>query len=130
MRRSWRAEQFWNRGTAFNLAIVSGRLIVGRSLSVVIDVIQADASRSTRIRRSSLSGVVQDWLDERELRGADVIRAQVALLVAAQLDADVPAYVLPKLSNELRQTIAEIEGLTTQVDGHQDVRRLLRDVLS
>ena len=103
---------------------------MGRSLSVVIDVIQADASRSTRIRRSSLSGVVQDWLDERELRGADVIRAQVALLVAAQLDADVPAYVVPKLSNELRQTIAEIEGLTTLVDGHQDVRRLLCDVLS
>jgi hypothetical protein len=34
-------------------------------------------------------GVVQDWLQERELRGADVIRAPVALLVAAQLNADV-----------------------------------------
>jgi hypothetical protein len=96
----------------------------------VIDVVQADAARSTGIRRSSVCGVVQDWLDERELHGADVIRAQVALLVAAQLDADVPPYVVPKLSNELRQTIAEIEGLTTQIDGHQDVRRLLRDVLA
>ena len=96
----------------------------------MIDVILADAARSTGIRRSSVCGVVQDWLDERDLRGADVIRAQVALLVAVQLDADVPAYVVPKLSNELRQTIAEIEGLSTLVDGQQDVRRLLRDVLS
>lgn len=70
----------------------------------MIDVIQADASRSTGIRRSSVCGVVQDWLDERDLRGADVIRAQVALLVAAQLDADVPPYVVPKLAAELRSS--------------------------
>ena len=67
----------------------------------MIDVIQADASRSTGIRRSSVCGVVQDWLDERDLRGADVIRAQVALLVAAQLDADVPPYVVPKLAGRI-----------------------------
>jgi hypothetical protein len=94
----------------------------------VIDVIQADASRSTGIPGSTVSGVVQDWLRERDLRGADVIRAQVALLVAARLDAEPPPYVVPKLTAELRSTIAELEGLP-QVDGIADVRRLLRDVL-
>jgi hypothetical protein len=58
----------------------------------VINVARQDSSRSTGIHRSTVSGVVQDWLDVRDLRGADVIRAQVALLVAAKLDTDVPAY--------------------------------------
>ena len=87
-----------------------------------------DAVGSIGVATSGVQAAVEDWLSERDLAGADVVRAQVALLVAAQLDADVPAYVVPKLSNELRQTIAEIEGLP-QVDGYADVRRLLRDVL-
>ena len=92
-------------------------------------MIQVDAARSTGIHRSTVSGVVQDWLDERDLQGADAIRGRIALLVATKLDTDVPAYAVAKLAAELRQTISEIEGLS-QVDGVVDVRRLMRDVLS
>lgn len=62
--------------------------------------------------------------------GVDVVRAELALSLAAELDdPDAPHYAKARLSSELRTVIAEIEG-TAQVDGYRnDVRRLLQDVM-
>jgi hypothetical protein len=48
----------------------------------VIDVVRQDPPRSTAIRRSSVSGVVQDWLQERDLRGADAPTATFVVYCA------------------------------------------------
>ena len=47
MRRSWRPEQFWNNGTAFNLAIVSERLM-DRTISDRAPQREAAAARASR----------------------------------------------------------------------------------
>ena len=101
-----------------------------------IGVIRRDRAPPERSReieddpsRATVSGALRKWLRERELAGADRVRAQAALGVAAHLDrADVPAYATAKLSCELRSLLAEIEGRPALDDGHRDVRRLLEDV--
>ena len=96
----------------------------------MIDVVDAVPPRSTRIRRSAICRAVESWLAERNLMGVDVVRAELALSLAAELDdPDAPHYAKARLSSELRTVIAEIEG-TAQVDGYRnDVRRLLQDVM-
>ena len=96
----------------------------------MIHVVDADLSSSTRIRQSAVGSAIESWLAERDLTGVDVVRAELALSLAAELDdPDAPHYAKARLSSELRTLIAEIEGIV-QVDSYRtDVRRLLAGVM-
>jgi hypothetical protein len=55
--------------------------------------------------------LVRRWLADRELVGADEVRARMALVLAAELDdPGAPKYARSKVSSELRaRLLAELE---------------------
>lgn len=84
----------------------------------------------TGIESHQVGGVLQDWLNTLDLQSVDVVRARLALLVAAELDApDTPRHAIPRLSSQLRGVISEI-GATKAKNGvtKADVRKLLEVV--
>jgi hypothetical protein len=57
-----------------------------------------------------VTAVVTAFLDQLDLEGADVVRAQLALLVAAELDSpDTPKHSIPRLTAQLRTLVIDLE---------------------
>jgi hypothetical protein len=63
------------------------------------------------------------------LDGADEVRAQMALVLARELDdPTAPRYARAKVASELRAVLAELEHVgETPQSGDLDVRRLLEE---
>ena len=83
-----------------------------------------------KVRRSGgkVTEAVERWLAGCEVAGADVVRVELARVLARELDdPEAPRYAKPRVAAELRALLAEM-GLS-QVDDADAVRRLLDEVL-
>jgi hypothetical protein len=92
---------------------------------------QPDPPKRQRMRHGRVAGELRRWLSERELTGADLVRAQLALALADEVDdVDAPRYARPRCASELRLLLAELDGSATPLNDHQVLaRELLADVL-
>ena len=82
---------------------------------------------SRRTHRDAIGGALEEWLPEVP-GGTESVRAQLARRLAAQLDDPrTAAYIVPKLSAELRAVLTELEGVRPGVDFEQALR-ILEDV--
>ena len=82
------------------------------------------------MRRGGVAAAVRGWLRERELSGADEVRARMALALAAELDDKAsPRYTRAKVSAELRALLAELDDAAPAA-GDLDARRLLQEAWS
>lgn len=89
-----------------------------------------DPATARQIVRGSVAGAVRAWLRGRELDGADLVRAGLALALAREVDDPAsPRYARSKISSELRALLAELEG-TPAPAGELDVKRLLGEVVT
>ena len=82
------------------------------------------------MQRGSITRAVEGWLPDA-LDGADGVRREVALRLAAELDTgSTPAHAVPRLANALGTLLAAIEAdVESPPTGELDVRRLLEEVL-
>jgi hypothetical protein len=87
-----------------------------------------DRSRRRRLQHGRVYGAVEAWLPE-PLEGADGVRREAALRLAAELDTgSTPAHAVPRLANALAGLIAAIESERTTGDDLALARRLLGEL--
>ena len=73
-------------------------------------------------------GAVESWLPV-PLEGADGVRREAALRLAAELDtSSVPAHAVPRLANALANLIEAIEGEHEHLDEMELARQLLQEI--
>lgn len=91
--------------------------------------IDSPAPRARPIRRRKVAGVIRQWLATRELSGAELIRAQIMLALARELDDPAaPRYARPRVAAELRALLVELEAdVDARPSRELDVRQLLQD---
>jgi hypothetical protein len=92
--------------------------------------IEPARAKPRTIRRRKVSAAVREWLRGRDLAGLDLVRAQLALALAAEVDdPEAPRYARPRAAAELRALLAELEPPAAAPDERELARRLLEDVL-
>ena len=73
--------------------------------------------------------MVAEWLASLDLEGVDLVRAQLALALATEIDDDAAAYAVARLTTELRSLLTELAKATVKDEsGQRDVRRMLAEV--
>jgi hypothetical protein len=78
----------------------------------------------------NVTSVTTAFIENLDLHGADVIRAEMALLVAGELDdEDTPRHSIPRLTAQLRTLIADLERAPLSNGRRVSADRLLADVL-
>ncbi len=89
---------------------------------------ESNGAKSSR-KDASVRPVVEQWLATLDLAGVDLVRAELAVALATQIDDDAAAYAVARLTTELRSLLTDLAKATViDESGRRDVRAILSQV--